>query len=129
MKYAQLVEKVAERMGGTSLGQAESLTQATLLTLADRITGGEARDLAAQLPKELKPFLDKKQESAEGFDLNEFIRRVGLRAGVDRDTAHRGVEAVFQTLDAAVSTGEFQDIMAQLPKEFQNLVPTLVKRR
>jgi uncharacterized protein (DUF2267 family) len=129
MKYAQLIEKVWERMGAGSLGQAEAVTQATLLTLAERITGGEARDLAAQLPKEVQAFLDKKEEPAEAFDLNEFVRRVSLRAGVDRDTAQRGVQAVFQTLYAAVSTGEFSDVMSQLPKEFQDLVPALVKRR
>jgi uncharacterized protein (DUF2267 family) len=129
MKYAQLIEKVWERMGAGSLGQAEAVTQATLLTLAERITGGEARDLAAQLPKEVQAFLDKKDEPAEGFDLNEFVRRVSLRAGVDRDTAQRGVQAVFQTLYATVSTGEFSDIMSQLPKEFRDLVPALVERR
>ncbi|MCW2640097.1 MAG: hypothetical protein JWP76_2403 [Dactylosporangium sp.] len=128
MKYVQFIEKVSERMGG-SLGQAEAVTQATLLTLAERITGGEARDLAAQLPTELREFLHKKDEPAEAFDLNEFVRRVSLRADVDRDTANKGVPAVFQTLHAAVSTGEFEDVLAQLPKEFQNLVPTAVKRR
>jgi uncharacterized protein (DUF2267 family) len=128
MRYAQFIEKVSERMGG-SLGQAEAVTQATLLTLAERITGGEARDLAGQLPEQLREFLDKKEEPAEAFDLNEFVRRVSLRAGVDRDTAGKGVRAVFQTLHGAVSTGEFEDVMAQLPKEFQNLVPTVTKRR
>jgi uncharacterized protein (DUF2267 family) len=128
MKYAQFIEKVSEQMG-SSLGPAEAVTQATLLTLADRITGGEARDLAAQLPNELREFLDKKEEPAQAFDLNEFVRRVSLRAGVDRDTASKGVPAVFRTLHAAVSTGEFEDVLAQLPKEFQNLVPTAVKRR
>jgi uncharacterized protein (DUF2267 family) len=128
MRYAQFIEKVAERTGG-SLGQAEALAQATLLTLADRITGGEARDLAAQLPSELRDFLDKKEEPAEAFDLDEFVHRVSLRAGVDRDTARKGVAAVLQTLYAAVSTGEFEDVLAQLPKEFQNLVPTAVRRR
>jgi uncharacterized protein (DUF2267 family) len=128
MKYVRFIEKVAERMGG-SLGQAEAVTQATLLTLAERITGGEARDLAAQLPTELREFLTTTDEPAERFDLDEFVRRVSIRAGVDRDTASRGVPAVFQTLHGAVSTGEFQDVLGQLPKEFQNLVPELIRRR
>ncbi|GAA1800506.1 DUF2267 domain-containing protein [Planosporangium flavigriseum] len=128
MMYAQFIERVAEQMG-SPLGQAETLTQATLLTLADRISGGEARDLAAQLPQELREFLTRSQEPAEAFDLEDFIARVRLRAGVDADTAKKGVEAVFKTLYAAVSTGEFEDVMAQLPKEFQNLVPAVVRRR
>jgi uncharacterized protein (DUF2267 family) len=128
MKYVQFVEKVSERAGVT-LGQAEALTQTTLLTLGERITGGEAEDLAAQLPKELHPFLDKRKEEAEAFDLNEFVRRVSLRSGVDRGLADRGVPAVFQTLQVAVGTGAFDDVMAQLPKEYQNLVTTVPRRR
>jgi uncharacterized protein (DUF2267 family) len=128
MKYVQFIEKVAEQ-SNVSLGQAELVTQATLMTLAERITGGEARDLAAQLPKELRPFLDKNREQAEGFDLDEFVRRVSVRAGLDRETAERGVRAVFQTMHVAVSGGEFQDVMSQLPKEFQQLVAIPTKRR
>jgi uncharacterized protein (DUF2267 family) len=128
MKYVQFIEKVAERVHG-SLGQAEQLTQATLVTLAERITGGESRDLAAQLPKELRGFLDKRQEPAEAFGLDEFVRRVSLRAGVDRELARNGVQAEFQTLYAAVGGGEFEDVMAQLPKEFQQLVPMPTRRR
>ncbi|GII24870.1 DUF2267 domain-containing protein [Planosporangium mesophilum] len=128
MKYARFIEKVAERMGG-SLGQAEAVTQAALLTLAERITGGEARDLAEQLPTELREFLTTTDEPAEAFDLDEFVRRVSIRAGVDSDTASRGVPAVFQTLHRAVGDGEFQDVLGQLPKEFQNLVPELIRRR
>jgi uncharacterized protein (DUF2267 family) len=128
MKYVQFIEKVSER-ANVSLGQAEALTQATLQTLAERITGGEAADLAAQLPAELRGFLAKNREHAEAFDLGEFVRRVSLRAGVDRELADRGVRAVFQTLHGAVSGGEFEDVMAQLPKEFRELVPTATRRR
>jgi uncharacterized protein (DUF2267 family) len=127
MKHAQFIEKVAER-ANVSLGQAESLTQATLQTLAERISGGEARDLAAQLPKQLQPFLIKDREEAEAFGLDEFVRRVALRAGVDRELAGTGARAVMQTLHGAVSRGEFEDVMAQLPREFQELVPMAVRR-
>jgi uncharacterized protein (DUF2267 family) len=127
MKHAQFIEKVAER-ANVSLGQAESLTQATLQTLAERISGGEARDLAAQLPKQLQPFLIKNEEDAERFGLDEFIRRVALRAGVERELADTGARAVMQTLHGAVSRGEFEDVMAQLPREFQELVPMAVRR-
>ncbi|MGC9669445.1 DUF2267 domain-containing protein [Planosporangium sp. 12N6] len=128
MSYAQFIEKVSERMGG-SLGEAEAVTWATLVTLAERITGGEAHDLAAQLPKQLQPFLEAKDEPAEALDLNEFNRRVSLRAGVDRSTAANGVQTVFQTLHGAVSGAELEGVLAQLPKEFQNLVPAVARRR
>jgi uncharacterized protein (DUF2267 family) len=128
MKYVQFIENVRERTG-VSLGQAEALTQATLQTLAERITGDEARDLAAQLPKELWEFLNKTKQGAEAFDLDEFIRRASLRADVDRELARNAVQAVFQTVHAAVTDGEFEDVVAQLPKEFQELMPTVPRRR
>jgi uncharacterized protein (DUF2267 family) len=127
MKYAQFIERVAGQAQVT-LGQAEALTTATLQTLAERISGGEARDLAAQLPKELQGPLDKKREPAEAFDVNEFIRRVSTRAGTDLDTAGRGARSVFQTLNAAVTTGEFEDVLSQLPKQFRELIPAVARQ-
>jgi uncharacterized protein (DUF2267 family) len=128
MRYVEFVEAVQGRTKA-SLGQADALTQATLQSLAGRITGDEARELAAQLPKELREFLNRTGEEAETFDLDEFVRRVSQYAGVDRELARKGVQAVFQTLHAAVSDGEFEDVMAQLSKEFQELAPMPGRRR
>jgi uncharacterized protein (DUF2267 family) len=123
VKYIQFIEKVAEAAGGLSLGRAEAITLATLRTLAERITGTEARDLTAQLPSELKdPLAVNVTERAEYFDLDEFARRVADRADIDLDQAYSGVRAVFATLRGAVSHGEFDDVLAQLPNEFQLLL-------
>ncbi|MEV5721973.1 DUF2267 domain-containing protein [Amycolatopsis mediterranei] len=50
MDHHQFVDEVAER-ADVSREQAEALTQATLWTLGERITGGEARQIAEQLPR------------------------------------------------------------------------------
>ncbi|WP_269857548.1 DUF2267 domain-containing protein [Streptomyces sp. RPT161] len=57
----------------------------------------------------------------EKFDLAEFVRRVSERAGVDATVARRGIWAVFTTLQQAVPGKEFQDVLDQLPREFQNI--------
>ncbi|MEU7813023.1 DUF2267 domain-containing protein [Pseudonocardia sp. NPDC049154] len=49
MDYATFTKTTAER-AGLPEETAERIEHATLRTLADRITGGEAQDLAAQLP-------------------------------------------------------------------------------
>jgi uncharacterized protein (DUF2267 family) len=113
VNYTEFVEKVAERLN-ISLGQAETLTQATVQTLGERLTGGEGRDLAAQLPRGLAAFVAKKREPAENFDLAEFVRRVSVRAAAPPDMAERAVSAVFQTLHDAVSGAGFN-----LPNEFR----------
>lgn len=121
MDHQKFLKTVAQR-AWTSTDQADVLTRATLETLAERITGGEARDLAAQLPKELQQPLRPRVEDAERFRLEEFVRRVSQRAGVDDAQAWQAVKAVFATLREAVSPGEFDDVISQLPQEFTDVI-------
>jgi uncharacterized protein (DUF2267 family) len=58
MDHQTFESKVAER-AGVPPDQAQALIRATLQTLAERITGGEVHDLAAQLPKQMKEWLEK----------------------------------------------------------------------
>jgi uncharacterized protein (DUF2267 family) len=47
---------------------------------------------------------------------------------VDAALALSGVRAVLTTLRDAVTHGEFDDVMSQLPKEFQELVQPTIGR-
>jgi uncharacterized protein (DUF2267 family) len=126
MKYPEFIAKVAKH-SALPRDEAEAITRATLQALGERITGGEARDLAAQLPHELQDTLESASEEAEPFDLDEFIRRVSKRAAVAPADARDGITAVFQTFQDAVSFGEFDDVMDQLPEEFAALArPTIL---
>ncbi len=89
--------------------------------LAERITSGEARDLAEVLPPEIAPPLIPPADVAQKFGVDEFIRRMSDRANTGETIARRGVAAVFMTLEQAVPAKEFQDVMDQLPNEFQNI--------
>jgi uncharacterized protein (DUF2267 family) len=111
------VEKVAALVD-VPVEDAESLTGATLLTLARRISGGEARDLAERVPERLRPLLLKGREEAEPFPYDEFVERVAAEADVDYATAEQGVAAVLRVLRDVVGEKEFMDAMSQLPKEF-----------
>jgi uncharacterized protein (DUF2267 family) len=121
VQYDEFIAKVAQD-AAVPREDAEALTAATLHTLAERISGGEAEDLAAQLPKELKEHLARPGEEAEPFGLDEFVRRVAQRAGTDPDQAFAHVGAVFATLREAVTSGELDDIAAQLPDELRGLI-------
>jgi uncharacterized protein (DUF2267 family) len=100
---------------------AERATRATLETLAERLSKGEARDLAAELPPEIAPWLATDGD-AEGFDIDEFIRRVADREGADLDAAQRHARAVFEALGRTVSRGEIDDMVAELPQEYEPLI-------
>jgi uncharacterized protein (DUF2267 family) len=121
MDYGTFEQKVSER-AGVPRDRAATLIRATLETLSERITGGEAKDLAAQLPKPAQEWLTGSPEAAERFDLTEFIRRVAERAQIPPDEAREATRAVLRTLREAVTAGEFDDVMSQLPKEFGDFV-------
>jgi uncharacterized protein (DUF2267 family) len=131
--HDQFIELVRQRAGVsgsqrldgmhlTDTEMAEVLTRATLEVLAQRISGGEARDLAEQLPPEFDESLQPEHEKAEPFDLEVFIQRVADRALVDFEAARAGVQAVFQTLSEAVTGDEFDDVLAELPREYTELL-------
>jgi uncharacterized protein (DUF2267 family) len=101
--------------------EAERAVQATLRTLAERISGGEARDLAVQLPPEAAALLADGSK-AERFDLEEFLRRVAEREGVDINEAESHARAVFAALGRTVTHDELRDMASELPKEFASLV-------
>ena len=101
---------------------AENAITAALETLNERIIGGEARDLAAQLPKEIQPALRLKAEEAEGFSLEELYQRVAEREGVDIETARIDASAVMRVIREAVTPGELDNLMVQLPEDFNTLL-------
>jgi uncharacterized protein (DUF2267 family) len=121
-------DRVAEG-AGVSPELGEPLTEATLGTLTERISGGEAADLAARMPDELRPYLIKSRELADPFSFDEFVRRVSERAGVDAGVAERGIQAVLQTMPSIVGQREFEEALSQLPEEFWKLVRVTPGRR
>jgi uncharacterized protein (DUF2267 family) len=120
MKYDEFISRVASGVS-VSQSEAEKLTRAVLTTLSERITGGEARDLADQLPLPLQTPLLPADERAEAFDFVEFVRRVADRSGTDIHTAEMAVDVVFDTLRDAVTPGEFNDVLSQLPDDFKRV--------
>jgi uncharacterized protein (DUF2267 family) len=112
---------VAERTM-LSKEEAADLTRAVLETLAMRVSAGEVRDLARQLPEPLAESIRRSGKGQERFDLNELIRRVSTRTGLNEAETTAGVRAVLFTLREAVDRKEFNDLMSQLPGEFARLL-------
>jgi uncharacterized protein (DUF2267 family) len=86
-----------------------------------RAGGGRARHLTEQLPPEPAAWLAT-DGPAELFDVDEFVRRVAEREGVDPGTAERHAHAVFEALGRVVSEDEIDDMAAELPSDFEPLV-------
>ncbi|WP_214367776.1 DUF2267 domain-containing protein [Pseudonocardia sp. H11422] len=122
MTHEEFIRKVSER-AGVSPEDAEVLARATLETLAERLSGGEADDLAALVPPPLRTYLQRSpQKPAVSYGLSAFIERVRTRAGDAGWATTDAVRAVLVTLREAVGDKEFRDAMAQLPREFEEML-------
>jgi uncharacterized protein (DUF2267 family) len=118
VKYDEIIAQVAERTG-LFKGEAVELTHATLATLAERISGAQARDLANRLPGPMQDDLLPTKEQAEALSFDEFVRRVAERCRRDPTASKDAVEAVLATLREALPPGKLDDLLSQLPRDFQ----------
>jgi uncharacterized protein (DUF2267 family) len=55
------------------------------------------------------------------MEYEEFIARTAERAGTDPDVAKVAIEAVLATLRDALTPGELDDVLSQLPAAFHRL--------
>jgi uncharacterized protein (DUF2267 family) len=102
-------------------------TEAVLETLGERLAAGEVDDLEALLPGELRPALELGKLHTGGkasrFDLDEFVGRVAERAGeTSRDESLDDARFVFRTLRESLPLQELDDILAELPREYDDLI-------
>lgn len=120
-----LLRAVADLAGLESTDTAEQATLATLRTLGEHVTAGEAADLAAQLPGRLAAAVtEETDESPTAFSVDEFVDRVAERegnGGDDRAAVTRHVRAVFAALAENGLENELQEVREQLPNEYASL--------
>ena len=119
MKYDQFMGMVQSKAKLASTEEAIKVTKATLQTLGERLYGGEPKDLASQLPKEIGAFIQG--DKTEKFGLDEFFRRVSEREGSELPDAIYHSRVVIEVVKEAVSKGEIDDIKQQLPPEYDRL--------
>jgi uncharacterized protein (DUF2267 family) len=98
---------------------------AVLCVLAQRLSGGEARDLVATLPEGLRPLVEPcarhRGEEGERFDRDEFLRRVAARLHVTVPQAEEIARAVFAAVRRTLPAKEVHDVASQLPRELEAL--------
>jgi uncharacterized protein (DUF2267 family) len=97
--------ELVRRQAATDREGAARAARAFLATLAERIARDEARQLAARLPPEVGPRLFREAPAAEAFDIDEFLRRVAGREGVELETAERHSFAVISVLREVAERG------------------------
>lgn len=122
MKYDEFMAQVQRRAEPGSVDVAELAVRAVLETLAERLAGGEAKDLASQLPPEIAMYLMQPMGGAgESFSLDEFFTRVSEREDVELSEATFHARVVLGLVSEVVTMGEITNIRDQLPAEFGQL--------
>jgi uncharacterized protein (DUF2267 family) len=121
LDHDAFIAEVARR-GRIAPDRARVVTHATLSTLGERISRGEADDLAFSLPDELGGLLVAPSREATAFDARTFLDRVAERAGVAPAEALDDVRAVLSVLVELVDPGEVSDMLAQLPAEYREFL-------
>jgi uncharacterized protein (DUF2267 family) len=117
MQYKDFIAEIRRELNFNTESEAVSAVKAVFQTLAERLQGNETKHIAAQLPEELKGFLDYPGKG-ESFSLNEFYRRVSEKEGVPDNQAPEHTMKVFSVLGNAVTQGEMNHIKDQLPEEY-----------
>jgi uncharacterized protein (DUF2267 family) len=119
MDYTELLQQV-QAAGGLDRATAEEVIEATVVTLAERMSHQELGPLGARLPVELQVAVGAGSPSCQPFDADEFVRRVAEPVGVEPQTVWIQVRAVLGTLEREVA--EMEEVRRRLPREFDALM-------
>ena len=107
---------------GLDVDRACVVTEAALEALGDRISGGEADDLAALLPAELREPLARGKAKSNGaarpLSLDEFLSEIAELAGISEEDARLQARVVFGVLRDFVGENEMRDVFEQVPDDY-----------
>jgi len=125
MQEHEFVSAVKESLGLPDNRSAERAVKATLTVLGQRLEGGEAKDLASQLPGGLADALPS-EGGGERFDVETFYQRIAEQEGegVTVPQARQHARAIAKGLETALTDGEWQNFTSQLPNDFQDFLGT-----
>jgi uncharacterized protein (DUF2267 family) len=119
------LSRVSERTG-LDPDDAERATEAVLETLAERIAGGEVRDLISRLPARFHEPLKRGDANTSGkavrMSIDDFVGRVAGREQADPGEARDHVRAVMKTLRETIGQDEWTDLTDELPREYDPIL-------
>lgn len=119
MKYRELVKKV-QSYSGFSDKESEDALQLVTETLAVRLTEGERKDFASQLPEELKDMAMSIEGDPDKLSKDEFYKEIEETQGIDHGHAKKQIMAVWQALKDALTPGQIKHIKTQLPGDLSS---------
>lgn len=122
MKYHEFLAKIRQFGEYESQEEAERVTRTVLGVLGARLTGSEAKDLAAQLPDQMSDVLLVQSEPGQPLGVEEFLSEVAKRlGGASTETARWDASAVLTTVAQGIEGGQLNHVLSQLPTHYAPL--------
>jgi CBS domain-containing protein/uncharacterized protein (DUF2267 family) len=122
--YGRFLHLVQGMTGLTSRDDAEAAVEIVLGGVVRRITYQEAAHLIAQLPTKLQDrLLDLPKGPDRSVDLETIERLLEVRLSLGAVDAARVARATGLAVAQLVSTGELDDVRAELPPDMRQLFP------
>jgi uncharacterized protein (DUF2267 family) len=116
MTYRELIKRV-QHYSGFSDSESQDALVLFVKNLAARLTPGERKDFASQLPAELKEVAMTTYETSRIKTADSFIQLFSLEEGIDEKHAKKQVMSAWRAIKDTVSEGEIKDIKSQLPTD------------
>jgi len=117
MKFDEFTGEVQHRLELPGTGETVRAIRATLLTLGQRLPEGNAEDLAASLPMEIKWYLTGAvHEHGQRFDWQKFVSRVSEIEETDPADAAYHARVIVDLVQTLVPESDFQQLRDSLPE-------------
>jgi uncharacterized protein (DUF2267 family) len=117
MNFDEFTGEVQHRLELADTGQSVRAIRATLLPLGQRLSAGNAEDLAASLPIEIQWYLaGAVHEHGQHFDWAEYVERVSEIEGSDPADAAHHARVIVDLVESAVPASDFQQLRDSLPE-------------
>ncbi len=112
MKYRELIKRI-QHDSGFSDAESQDALQLMVESLAVRLTEGERKDFASQLPTELKDIALSVRSTSEDRKVDMLQQFMDLQ-NIDENHAKKQIKVTWHALKKAISPGEIDDIKSQL---------------
>ena len=117
MNFDEFTGEIQHRLELPGTGETVRAIRATLMTLGQRIPEGNAEDIAASLPMEIKWYLTRAvNDHGQRFDWQEFVSRVSEIESVDPSEAAYHARIIIDLVQSQVPASDFQQLRDQLPE-------------
>jgi uncharacterized protein (DUF2267 family) len=117
MNFDEFTGEVQHRLELSGTGETVRAIRATLMTLGERIPEGNAEDLAASLPIEIKWYLTGAvHEHGQRFDWQEFVERVSEIERADPADAAYHARVIMDVVRSQVPESDFHQLRDMLPE-------------